>query len=122
LSVPSEGGTVVFSFIGFTTQEFDIGTRTLFNVALQADIAQLSEVAVTGYGSQIRQELTGNIASLNQEDIEMQPVTSFEQAIQGKISGVLITSQNGKLGQAVEIRIRGSSSISATNQPLVVID
>lgn len=122
LSVPSEGGTIVFSFIGFTTQEFDIGTRTLFNVSLQADIAQLSEVVVTGYGSQIRQELTGNIASLNQEDIEMQPVTSFEQAIQGKISGVLITSQNGKLGQVVEIRVRGSSSISATNQPLVVID
>ncbi|HOX83261.1 MAG TPA: TonB-dependent receptor, partial [Chryseolinea sp.] len=71
---------------------------------------------------QIKQDLTGNIAKVSGDVIQNTPVTSFEQAIQGRAPGVLITSQNGKVGQGINIRIRGSSSISAGNEPLYVVD
>ncbi len=122
LTVPAEGGILVFSFVGYETLEVTIGSRSVVDVALKADVEQLEEVVVVGYGTTIKQDLLGNIASVSGEDIELQPITTVEQAIQGRTAGVLITSQNGKLGQGMDIRIRGASSISASNQPLYVID
>jgi TonB-linked SusC/RagA family outer membrane protein len=122
LNVPQEGAKLVFSFIGYQTIEAEVGNRSVIDIVLSLDVTQLSEVVVVGYGTSIKQDLTGNIASVSSEDIEMMPVTTVEQAIQGKTAGVLITSQNGKLGQAMEIRVRGASSISASNQPLYVVD
>ncbi|HPH47389.1 MAG TPA: carboxypeptidase-like regulatory domain-containing protein [Chryseolinea sp.] len=122
LSIPDGKTTLVFSFIGYKTIEVEIGSRTVVDVSLDSDATQLSEVIVVGYGTQIKQDLTGNIAKVSGDVIQNTPVTSFEQAIQGRAPGVLITSQNGKVGQGINIRIRGSSSISAGNEPLYVVD
>jgi outer membrane receptor protein involved in Fe transport len=79
----------------------------------------ISEVVVTGFGgSQIRRELTGNIARVRAKDIEYLPLPSVDQALQGKAAGVFVNAQSGKLGQAVTVRVRGTSSISASSQPL----
>lgn len=122
LDVPASGTVLVFSFIGMITQEVVIDQRSVIDVQLQSDVQQLSEVVVVGYGTQLKQDLTGNIAKVSGEVIQNIPVTTVEQALQGRAAGVLVTSQNGKLGQGMNIRIRGSSSISASNEPLYVID
>jgi len=112
---------LVVSYTGFATLEEAVNNRTELTIILQPGI-DLAEVLVTGYGTAIKRELTGNIAKIRTEDIKDMPVTSFDQAMQGKAAGVQITSGNGKLGQAVQIRIRGQSSVSASNEPLIVID
>lgn len=122
VSVPNSNAVLVFSFIGYQSQEITVGNQSVINVSLNLDVTELSEVVVVGYGTTIKQDLIGNIAIVSGEDIEMQPITTVEQAIQGRTAGVLITSQNGKLGQGMDIRVRGASSISASNQPLYVID
>ncbi|MCW5910189.1 MAG: TonB-dependent receptor [Cyclobacteriaceae bacterium] len=122
ISVPVQGGVLVFSFIGLTSQEATIDERSVLNVSLRSDIKELSEVVVVGYGTQLKQDLTGSIARVNGETVQNLPVTTFEQAIQGRAAGVQITAQNGKLGGGINIRIRGSSSISASNEPLYVVD
>jgi TonB-linked SusC/RagA family outer membrane protein len=122
ISVPEGSNTLVLSFIGYRTTEVEIGTRTIVDVQLESDITQLSEVVVVGYGTQIKQDLTGNIAQVKGDEIRNVPVPSFEQAIQGRAAGVFVESGNGKLGQGIKVRIRGASSVSAGNQPLYVID
>jgi TonB-linked SusC/RagA family outer membrane protein len=122
ISVTGDSPILVFSFIGYQTAEVSVGTRSVVDVQIATDVTQLTEVVVVGYGTQLKQDLTGNIAKVSGESIQNLSVLSFEQAIQGRAAGVLITSQNGKLGQGMNIRIRGSSSISASNEPLYVID
>ncbi|MCZ8214640.1 MAG: TonB-dependent receptor plug domain-containing protein [Cyclobacteriaceae bacterium] len=123
LSVPAGGSpSLVFSFIGLNTTEIAIGERSIVDVSLGLDVTQLNEVVVVGYGTQLKQDLTGNIAKVNGDAIQNLSVTTFEQAMQGRAAGVLVTQQNGKLGQGLNIRIRGSSSISAGNEPLYVVD
>lgn len=122
LSVSGNDAVLVFSFIGYETIEIPVGNQTTIDAKLVADIQQLGEVVVVGYGTQLKQDLTGNIASVKGADIQNIPVNSFEQALQGRAAGVLITAQNGKLGQGISVSVRGSSSITAGNQPLYVID
>ncbi len=122
IQVGGEDAVLVFSYIGFESVEIEVGARSTIDVQMAADVTQLSEVVVTGYGTQLKTDLTGNIASVSGEEIQNVPVPSFEQAIQGRTAGVLITNQNGKVGQGIDIRIRGASSVSASNQPLYVID
>jgi TonB-linked SusC/RagA family outer membrane protein len=121
LNVDNEA-TLVFSFIGFSSIEERVGNRSVINVKLQADVRNLNEVVVTGYGQQIKRELTGNIAKIRSSDIQDQPVTTFDQAIQGKAAGVQVNTGSGKLGQGIQVRVRGQSSVSASNQPLYVVD
>ncbi|MEX0646308.1 MAG: TonB-dependent receptor [Balneolaceae bacterium] len=92
------------------------------NVELSPDQQSLSEVVVTGYGSVVRAEMTGNISSISSRQIEEIPVNSFESALQGQAPGVYIQKGNGKLGQGINIRVRGTSSVSASSQPLYIID
>jgi TonB-dependent starch-binding outer membrane protein SusC len=122
LNVPAGNNTLVFSFIGFKTIEREIGTLTVVDAVLEPDAVQLTELVVVGYGTQLKQDLTGNIAKVKGDDIKGVPVTSFEQALQGRAAGVFVEAGTGKLGQAMKIRIRGASSVSADNQPLYVID
>ncbi len=122
ITVPANAQTLVFSYLGFITREENIGNRTIINVALAPDQKQLSEVVVVGYGTQIKQDLTGSITGVKARQIENLPLPSFESALQGRAAGVFINSGSGKLGQALNIRIRGTSSISASSQPLFVID
>ncbi|MDR4987717.1 MAG: TonB-dependent receptor [Bacteroidales bacterium] len=113
---------LIFSFIGMRTVEVEVQGRNVINVAMELDVTVLGEVVVVGYGSQLKYELTGSIASLRSEDIAGITMPSFESALQGRTAGVHISGGSGKLGQVVRTRIRGASSISASNQPLYVID
>ncbi len=118
----SPNAVLIFSFVGFVPQEINVGNSSTINVQLAADIRSLSEVVVTGYGTQSKRNLTGNIAKVSGAEIANTPVTTFEQALQGRAAGVQVTSLNGKLGQGMQMRIRGSSSVTASNEPLYVLD
>ena len=122
ISVSGDNVQLVFSFIGYQTTEVAVGARTTVDVQLPTDVQQLSEVVIVGYGTQIKQDLTGNIAQVKGETIRNLPVQTFEQSIQGRAAGVFVETGNGKLGQGVKMRIRGASSVSADNQPLYVVD
>jgi len=121
LTLPDGVTTVTFRYIGYKDAVLTVKGTTL-DAQLETDSKQLSEVVVVGYGTQKRGSLTGAISSVSGKDVAETPVTSFEQAIQGRAAGVNIQAGNGKLGQGIKISIRGQSSISAGTQPLVVID
>ncbi len=117
-----QNGTLVFSGVGFVRQEVAVNGRQTIDIELATDTQLLDEVVVVGFGSIVREDMTGNIASVDSEELSAVPVNSFESALQGKTSGVFIQKSNGKLGQGINIRVRGTSSISASSQPLYVID
>ncbi|WP_316799946.1 TonB-dependent receptor [Pedobacter frigidisoli] len=121
LNVPEDAKTLVFSFIGYKTLEVPI-TGTAVNANLQEDSNTLSDVVVVGYGTQIKRDVTGSVASVKSKDLENLPVTSFEQALQGKAAGVQISAQNGKLGQGITVRVRGAASVTAGSEPLYIVD
>ncbi len=122
LSVSERAKSLVFSYVGYESQEAAI-IGSVLNLSLSQSIENLQEVIVTGFGgSQIKRDLTGNIARVKGKDIEYMPTPSVDAALQGKAAGVFVNSQSGKLGQAVTVRVRGNSSISANSQPLYVLD
>ena len=121
ISVPAEGKTLVFRYVGYKQGQKPAAAGVI-NVSLAEDSKQLTEVVVVGYGTQRRGSVTGSITSVTARDIANIPVTSFDQALQGKAAGVSIQSGSGKIGQAVSINIRGISSIFGNTQPLIVID
>ncbi len=116
------GNTLVFRYVGMKSQEIVVGTENVIDVTMEFDDVGLDEIIVVGYGSAIKRELTGSITKVETRGIAEVPVASFESAIQGKTSGVFIEQASGKLGETVKMRIRGSSSVSANNQPLYVVD
>lgn len=122
LVLPANTTTLVFSFVGVMTQELVVGNRTTINVALSNDSRSLNEVIVVGYGTQQRRDVTGSAATINAGDITNLPVTTFESALQGRAAGVQVTQSSGKLGTALQIRVRGAASVSAGNEPLYVLD
>ena len=113
---------LVFSYIGFLNQDVSVGNQSTIDITLVPDAKTLGEVVVVGYGSVTRGDLTGNVASLKGSEIANVPVPTFQEAIQGRMSGVFVESSSGKVGEGVKIRIRGTSSISGGNEPLYVID
>lgn len=117
----NSGATLVISGVGFESRQLAATSNNLM-IQLTPDVKSLSEVVVTGFGSQIKKEVTGNIARVKGKDIEFMPTPSVDAALQGKAAGVYVNSQSGKLGQAVSVRVRGSSSISAGSEPLYVVD
>lgn len=122
LAVPPTATTLVYSFVGYASQEIAIGNRTSLNVTLVASTSDLDEVVVVGYGTQSRRDLTGSVATVAGKEIANLPVQSFDQALQGRAPGVNITTPNGVLNNPPVIRIRGVNSIALSSQPLVVID
>lgn len=121
ITVPAKS-TLQASYIGFSDLEQAVGNRSVVDFSLVADVKSLNEVVVTGYGSQIKRDLTGNIVKIKGSDIQDMPVTTFEQSIQGKAAGVQINQGTGKLAQGIQVRVRGQSSVSASNEPLYVLD
>ncbi len=122
ISVPSGKAALEIRSVGFTNRNIEIGSQTVINVALEESDNSLGEVVVVGYGTTKKTNLMGNVAQINAKQIENLPVLSTEQAIQGRAAGVFVESGNGKVGQGIKMRIRGSSSVSAGNEPLYVID
>ena len=119
ISAPANS-TLVFSYIGYQTLEREAGNVLV--VALAPGENALSEVVVVGYGTRIKREVTSSISKISNRDFENLPLPSFESALQGRAAGVFINQGSGKLGQGMNIRVRGISSISANQQPFVVID
>ncbi len=123
ISVPDENTDVLtFSFLGFVTQEIEVKGRTVINVRLSEDQKKLNEIVVIGYGSVQRSDLTGAVASVNMADLAKAPVTSFDEALAGRIAGVTVSSTDGQPGSTSNIVIRGPGSITQDNSPLYVID
>jgi iron complex outermembrane receptor protein len=118
----NSGDILVFSYIGFVTQEITYTGQSPINVELTEDAAQLNEVVVTGYGSVRKEDLTGSADLIKAEDFNQGPIVSAQQLIQGKVAGVSVTSGSGAPGDGQSIIIRGLGSLSLTNSPLIVID
>lgn len=113
---------LVFSFVGFKTLEVDLKGRNKLDVNLIADVSELDEVVVVGYGSVKRKDLTGAVSTIKSDEIEKIKTTSFEGAIASKAAGVQVVRSEGGPDAAFKIRIRGGTSINASNDPLYVID
>lgn len=122
IDVPDENSILAFSYVGYVRQEFTVGNRTQINVEMESDVALLDDVVVVGYGVQRRTEVTGAVTSIRAETIQSSPVSSFENALQGRLAGVNVAESTGEPGAAPQITIRGVGSISAGNEPLYVID
>jgi len=123
-NVPEGTYTIRITYVGYVqlNQTIDVDQDLNLNLSLLGDDADLGEVVVTGYGTVVREQMTGNISSISARQIEEMPVNSFESALQGQASGTYIQKSSGKLGQGINIRVRGTSSVSASSQPLYVID
>lgn len=123
LNVKSGDATLVFSFVGMETKEIMVNNRSTIDVVLANDIKQLSEVVVVGYGTQKRKDITSSVSTIESDAIQNVPATySFDGAIQGKTSGLNISTPSATPGAAINVNIRGVTSISASSQPLYVID
>jgi len=118
----AETDVLIFSFVGFKDQEVTIGNNTSFSISLEEEASFLDEIIVTGYGTQTRREVTASIVRVDSETIERVAAGSSVDAIKGQVAGVDITSQGGRPGQSPQVQIRGRRSISASNDPLYVVD
>lgn len=113
---------IVVSFIGYITQEITLGQQHSIAVVLKEDTKTLEEVVVVGYGTMKKSDLTGSVSSLNSEHFQIGSSLTAEQVMKGAFSGVNISQNSGKPGGTNTIRVRGGTSISASNEPLYVID
>ncbi|HEY9488323.1 MAG TPA: carboxypeptidase-like regulatory domain-containing protein, partial [Chryseosolibacter sp.] len=123
LVVPEGNATLVFSFIGYKTLEVPVGNQTSFNISLEPDTKLLEEVVVVGYGTQKRADLTGAVGSLRASDVDIasKPITSVDQLMSGRISGIQMSNRSGDPGAPIDVRIRGVGT-AGVNSPLWVID
>ncbi len=117
----ASSNTLLVTSIGYADKEVPIN-GSVINITLTQASKSLSDVVVVGYGTSIRKDITGSVSQVNAKNITNTPATSFETAIQGRAAGVFVEQQNGKLGQAINVTIRGGSSVTAGNQPLYVVD
>ncbi|MBC3786136.1 SusC/RagA family TonB-linked outer membrane protein [Spirosoma utsteinense] len=122
LTIPNGSVTLLLTSIGIVTQEVAVGNRTVINVQMVEAINELSQVVVTGYNTTQRKDITGSITSVSPEKFKNIPITSFDQALQGQAAGVQVTQSSGTPGGGINVRVRGSTSISASNRPLFVVD
>lgn len=121
LTVADDINVLVFSSVGYVSQEVPINGQNTINVQLTSDIQSLSEVVVIGYGTQERSEVTGAVSSVSAEEISRQPVSGLDEALQGRAAGVQVTPSTGQPGAPININIRGIGSFGNTS-PLYVID
>ena len=122
LQVENENSILVFSSIGYATQEVTVGNQRTVNINMLPDVKALEEVVVIGYGTQRREDLTGAIGSVSSEDLKKVPITTPDQAMQGRVAGVQVRTTSHEPGGGISVQIRGTSSLSASSQPLYVID
>jgi len=117
-----EGSTIEFRYVGMKTREVVVGASTVYDITLETDAIGLDEIVVTGYGTQIKSKVSSSITRVDGESLRNLPVASVELALQGKSAGVFVESLNGKATGSTRMRIRGSSSVTASNEPLYVVD
>ncbi len=122
LIISTTGATLIVSHVGYQIAEIAVGNQTKVDIFLEEDKNELSQVVVIGYGTVKKSDLTGSVVSIKSDDLKAVPATTFDQALQGRAAGVQVTQLSGKPGSEASIRIRGTSSINAGNEPLYVID
>jgi TonB-linked SusC/RagA family outer membrane protein len=122
LSVPASAKALVFSAVDMIPEEVTIGSQTVISTSLKAEDKTLSEVVVVGYQTVKRSEVTGSIVNVQGKEIAQKPIGSFTQLLQGKATGVQVTGQSGRPGANGYIRVRGTGSINASNEPLIMLD
>lgn len=122
-SIQTEAGDIVeFSFIGMKTEKVIVGSETIINVQLKEDFASLDEIVVVGYGKMKRSDLTGSISTVSAKEFKKGVVFSTEQLLQGKVAGLSVIQSSGDPTSTASLRLRGGTSLSASNGPLVVVD
>lgn len=122
INIPNKATTLVFSYLGFVTQEIEIGGRSTINVTLITDNANLEEVVVIGYGTQRKKDVAGAISTVKSEELVLSSSPSIGDVLRGKVSGLQITQNSAQPGGGLDFQIRGAGSINASNQPLIVVD
>lgn len=125
LTVPDdagENGRLIFSYVGYESLEIGIGNKNQIDADLKADLKALEEVVVVGYGTQKRGDITGAVSSVSAKDIQGMPTPSLDGALAGKMPGVQVSQTTGTPGGGLTVRVRGTGSIGAGNEPLYVID
>ena len=123
LKVPdAQKAVLVVSYIGMKTQRVPVAGKTQIDVVMEEDNTTLEDVVVIGYGTVKRRDLTGSVASVTGDKLAMNPVSNVAQALQGQLPGVQVTSQDGRPGASMSIRVRGGNSITQSNDPLFIVD
>ncbi len=122
INVSSDNAVLVVSYVGMKTEEVALAGRKELTVVLKEDNELLDEVVVIGYGTAKRRDITTAVSSVSVDDLEKHPITSAAQAIQGKAAGVTVVKPNGQPGADMVIRVRGTTSMNASNDPLYVVD
>ncbi len=124
LDVPENSTTLMFSFVGMVTQTYDIdfSDPSSIEIIMQEDYLNLEEVIVTGYTTRLKNSITGSTVQVDNDQFKDVPVTSVDQTLQGKVAGLTISTSSGTPGAIQDIRIRGVGSITASNEPLFVVD
>lgn len=121
LNVPDQNAVLVFSYTGYASTEITVNSQTVIDVTMEADVAKLDEVIVVGYGTQKKKVVTAAISKVSADDLEDMPVLRIEQSLQGRTSGVRVTTNSGQPGEGATIRIRGTTTIG-NSEPLYVVD
>ncbi|MES3019276.1 MAG: TonB-dependent receptor [Bacteroidota bacterium] len=122
LTMPGENGTIVFSFLGFTTVETVIGLSNTVNATMSSSQAALDEFVVVGYGTQRKTDVTGAIASVQAKDLIMTTSPDVGSLLKGKLSGLVVIQNSAQPGGGLNIQIRGATSVNASNSPLIIVD
>lgn len=122
IDVPSSESTLIFSYVGFVSEEVLVNDKSVINISLSPDITSLSEVVVVGYGTVSKSTLTGSVSSIEGKKVKEYPVPSVDLALQARAPGVQVTQSSSAPGGSVSVRIRGSNSINSGSEPLYVID
>lgn len=113
---------IIISYVGFESQEVDVSSQSNISVSLQQDVSELEEVVVIGYGTVLKKDLTGSVASVKVSETISRQSTTVDQLLQGRAAGVQVTQNAANPGSGISVRIRGTSSLRGNNEPLYVVD
>ncbi len=122
MEVPGESSVLVFSFVGYSSQEVVVGNQSSLSISLAPESQSLNEVVVIGYGSVKRKDLTGAVSQIDTKDIDAFPVADVQQALRGRAPGVRVIQSSGQPGASVQVQVRGGNSFLGNNNPLYVVD
>ncbi len=122
ITVPSADAVLEFTCIGYSSKSVQVSGRSVINVAMDVDATVLDDVVVVGYSVQKKRDVLGAVSKVGGTELTKVPVASLSQSLQGRVAGVEVTSQTGAPGASISVRVRGSSSISSSNDPLYIVD
>lgn len=122
VSVDNPNAILVFSYVGYVTQEVNVSGKTTLNVSLQPSLESLDEVVVIGYGTTKKSDLTGSVVTIGGDDLKKQSISNVAEALTGRLAGVQVTSSEGSPDSEIKIRVRGGGSLTQDASPLIIVD